>query len=92
MPKQSAFRNIVLITGIGFSVIVPILLMTFLGVWLDGLFSTRFITVIAVIIGISGGVSAAWQLIRKFMPKNEKSEEYDLLSEWKKDGTDGGKE
>ena len=81
------FRYLILVTQVGFSVIVPTVLMTLLGIWLDQKLGTRFLVIIGVVLGIAGGVTAAWHFIRRFMPENDKErEEYDLMAGWKEDG------
>ena len=83
MKKNSAARYLILVTQVGFSVIVPAVLMTLLGIWLDGKLGTRFLVIIGAVLGIAGGVTAAWHFIRRFMPENDKNtEEYDLMAEW----------
>ena len=82
-----SLRYLILVTQVGFSVIVPTVLLTFLGIWLDKKLGTHFLVIIGVVLGIAGGVTAAWHFIRRFMPKNdEHPEEYDLMAEWKEDG------
>ena len=76
-----AFRNLVLVTQIGFSVIVPAVLMTLLGIWLDKKLGTHFLVIIGAVLGIAGGVTAAWHFIRRFIPKNdENKEEYEKMA------------
>jgi hypothetical protein len=61
--------------------------MTFLGIFLDKQLGTHFLVIIGVVLGIAGGVTAAWHFIRRFMPENDKErEEYDLMAGWKEDG------
>ena len=84
MKKNAGpFKYLILVTQIGFSVIVPSVLMTLLGMWLDKKLGTHFLVIIGAVLGIAGGVTAAWHFIRRFMPKNdEQKEEYDLMAEW----------
>ena len=84
MKKNAgAFKYLILVTQIGFSVIVPSVLLTLLGMWLDKKLGTHFLVIIGAVLGIAGGVTAAWHFIRRFMPKNdEQKEEYDLMAEW----------
>ena len=85
--NTSPLRYLILVTQVGLSVIVPTVLMTLLGIWLDKKLGTHFLVIIGVVLGIAGGVTAAWHFIRRFMPENDKTtEEYDLMAEWKEDG------
>lgn len=93
MKKDSAFRYLILVTQVGFSVIVPTVLMTLLGIWLDGKLGTHFLVIAGVVLGIAGGVTAAWHFIRRFMPKNdEQTEEYDLMAGWGGEPSDADRE
>lgn len=88
MKKQSPARYLILITQVGFSVIVPTVLMTLFGIWLDKKLGTHFLVIIGVVLGIAGGVTSAWHFIRRFMPQNdEHPEEYDLMAGWHEEST-----
>ena len=83
MKKTSPARYLILVTQVGFSVIVPAVLMTLLGIWLDKKLGTRFLVIVGAVLGIAGGVTAAWHFIRRFMPENDKDPEtYDLMAGW----------
>ena len=91
--NTSPLRYLILVTQVGLSVIVPTVLMTLLGIWLDKKLGTRFLVIIGVVLGIAGGVTAAWHFIRRFMPENDKErEEYDLMAGWKEDGEQSDEE
>ena len=86
---RSFLKNLVLISQVGISVLVPIALMTALGLFLKERFHANWILIVCILFGISGGMSAAWTLLKKFAPKpedDEKREEYDLMKNWKEDG------
>ena len=90
MNKDRSFlKNLVLISQVGLSVLVPIGLMIALGLFLKDRFQANWILIVCIVLGISGGMSAAWTLLKKFAPKpedDEKREEYDLMKNWKEDG------
>ena len=52
---KDVFRSITLIFQFGINMIVPILLCTFAGIFLDRLFSTSFIVIILFFIGALAG-------------------------------------
>ena len=53
---KSVSRSIVLITQFGINMLVPIGMMTALGIWLDGRFGTSFWTILLFFVGaIAGG-------------------------------------
>ena len=53
--QKEVFRNFSLILQFGISMIVPILICTFAGIFLDRLFSTSFIVIILFFIGALAG-------------------------------------
>lgn len=61
--KQSVFKNFALITQLGISILVPILLCTFFGTWLEKKFSFPFFIPL-VIMGVLAGLRNAWVLVR----------------------------
>lgn len=80
--NKDIFRSLTLILQLGLTVIVPTLLLTFLGVFIDGKFGTYF-TIPLCILGMAGGVTGAWNLIKRGNHlKDEKKEEYDLMAGW----------
>ena len=61
--KQSVFRTFALISQLGISILVPILLCTFLGSWLEK--KTSFpVFIPLIIIGVRAGMRNAWILAR----------------------------
>ncbi len=61
--KQSVYRTFALISQVGISILVPVLLCTFLGTWLEE--KTSFPAFIPlVIIGVLAGCRNAWYLVR----------------------------
>ncbi len=69
-------KNLVLISQIGISMIVPILLCTFIGAWLEKKFPFPF-TIVFIVIGILAGGRSVFALIQKTIqePKEEEDEE-----------------
>lgn len=53
--QREIFRNITLIFQFGINMLVPIFLCTFLGIFLDRLFSTSFIVIILFFLGAVAG-------------------------------------
>lgn len=61
--KQSVFRTFALISQLGISILVPILLCTFLGSWLEKKLSFP-VFIPLIIIGVLAGMRNAWILVR----------------------------
>lgn len=53
--QRDIFRNITLVFQFGINMLVPIFLCTFLGIFLDRLFSTSFIVIIMFFLGAVAG-------------------------------------
>lgn len=81
--NSSQYRNIVLISQIGISIMVPVFLCLALGLWLDKRFGTWF-TVPLLIIGIAAGARNAYVLAMNTVRADErrrKKEQEDHINE-----------
>ena len=67
---KSVFQTLTLISQLGLSVIVPILVCTFLGIFLERKFSIS-ITVPLIILGVLAGARNAYVLAKQAIPKPE---------------------
>jgi len=65
-----------MISQLGISVLLPILLCVLAGVWLDDRFGTS-LTVVFIVLGVLAGVRNAYVMLRKIVTdmKEEQSEE-----------------
>lgn len=94
MNGKSPLRNLILITEVGLSVIIPIVLFIFLGVFLKDRTGLAWLLPVCIAAGILLGLGAGWGLLKRFAPKesdDEPREEYDLMKGWregKKEGTE----
>ena len=61
--KQSVFRTLALISQVGISILVPILLCTFLGAWLEERISFP-VFIPLIIVGVLAGGRNAYYLVR----------------------------
>lgn len=68
--KGSEYRNIVLISQVSISMLVPIFLCVALGVWLDNKFGTWF-TVPLLVLGIAAGARNAYVLLSSVIKREE---------------------
>lgn len=69
--NKNVFRSLTLITQFGINMLVPILLCTFLGIFLDKLFSTSFIVIILFFVGALAGFTNVFRLARNFYTKSD---------------------
>ena len=78
MYKKEILRSLALVSQLGFTVITPVLLCTFLGTWIDKKFNT-VLTLPLIIIGIAAGINAAYRLVKNYLlllKKEEQNLEY----------------
>lgn len=87
-------RAVAMITQIGISVLVPVFLCVYAGVWLDRKFDTGFWTIALMILGILAAFRNIYLLTRSFYAKDKAKEDAELnyLEELKKAGSDRPKE
>ena len=69
--KKNVFRSLAMVTQFGIYMIVPILLCTFLGIFLDRLFSTSFLVIILFFVGALAGFTNIFRLARNIYSKSD---------------------
>ena len=74
--SKNSYRNLTLITQLGISVIVPIFLCLFVGIWLDNRFSTWF-TIPLLILGFLAGGRNAYIMARDSIRMDERKKKKD---------------
>ncbi len=73
--KKSVYTTLALISQIGISMIVPILLCTYVGAWLEEKYAFPF-TIIFIVLGILAGGRNVFVLMRQAIQKaQEESDE-----------------
>ena len=71
---KSVFRTLTMITQFGINMLVPIGMMTVLGIWLDQKFETGWITVVLFFLGAIAGGQNVWRMAKRVFENHEKSE------------------
>jgi uncharacterized membrane protein SirB2 len=71
---KGVFETLALISQLGLSMIVPIVLCTYVGVWLEGKVTFPF-TIIFIILGILAGVRNVYALLKKYLKKESEEED-----------------
>jgi predicted F0F1-ATPase subunit len=60
----SSLESLTLITQLGLTIAIPIVLGAMAGHWLDVKFGTEAIfSIILILLGIAGGIAGAWHLV-----------------------------
>ena len=62
--KKSVYTTLAMISQVGISMVVPILLCTYAGVWLEGKFNFPF-TVIMIVVGVLAGVRNVIAMVKR---------------------------
>ncbi len=62
--KKSVYTTFAMISQVGISMVVPILLCTYAGVWLEKKFSFPF-TVIMIVVGVLAGVRNVVVMVKR---------------------------
>ena len=71
--NREVFEMLTLITQLGISMLVPILMCTLFGVWLGRRLGTNLIPVIGFIIGAAAGMESVYKIVKKYIKtKNDK--------------------
>ncbi len=70
--NKEVAEMLVLILQIGITMLVPILLCTLGGAWLDAKFNMKFLGLLGFVLGSAAGFQNVYRLVRKYL-KDKKS-------------------
>lgn len=75
-PKydRSVYNSLVLITQFGINMLVPICMMSALGIWLDGRYGTSFWTILLFFVGAIAGGQNVYRMAKKVYETEEKAD------------------
>ena len=81
--RQQTMKMLTLVTQFGFSMLAPILLCFFAGLWLDKLFRTNFIMIVLFFVGAIAGFRNVYVLATGSMSKHKfhRNRDEDVLPE-----------
>ncbi|MBR6478141.1 MAG: AtpZ/AtpI family protein [Lachnospiraceae bacterium] len=71
---RSVFKALTMITQFGINMLVPIGMMTALGIWLDRRFETGWITVVLFFVGAIAGGQNVWRMAKRIFADHEAAE------------------
>lgn len=74
--RRELIRCLALVSQLGITMLTPVILCVFIGIWLDKRFSTYF-TLPFLILGILAGARSAYLLAKKAAGKEDEEEEDD---------------
>lgn len=77
MKNNKIAQSLILVTQFGINMIVPILLCTWIGVWLDRRFDMGWAVVLLFFVGAIAGAQNVYRMAKKIMnQKNDRDEKY----------------
>ncbi len=71
---KSVYRSLVLITQFGINMLVPIGMMSALGIWLDRKYHTSFWTILLFCVGAIAGAQSVYRIAKKFYETDDGEE------------------
>lgn len=71
---RKIFDKLIYISQVGLTILVPVVILFFLGLYLDGKFGTKFLSIVGFFIGALGGFSGAYKMIMKAFNGGDGSE------------------
>ncbi|MBQ7776323.1 MAG: AtpZ/AtpI family protein [Lachnospiraceae bacterium] len=74
---KSVFQSLTLISQFGINMLVPIGLMTWLGMYLDERFGTSYLVILLFFVGALAGGRNVYHMARKIYGKKEQQGEHD---------------
>lgn len=78
MREKRVFRAITMITQVSISMMVPIFLCVYFGIWLDQKFHTSFWFLIFMVLGFLSAIRNVYYLTKSFYEKDKKREDEEM--------------
>ena len=75
---RNVYRCLALITQFGISMLVPIFLCSFLGIFLDRKFVTQFWMILLFFVGAAAGVRNIYRMSKTIYVKKSEKDKYDV--------------
>lgn len=72
--KRSVYRSLALVMQFGINMLVPICLMSALGIWLDDTFDTGFWMILLFIVGAIAGGQNVYRMARSIYTKEDQQD------------------
>lgn len=72
--NKAVYRSLVLITQFGINMLVPICMMSALGIWLDKRYDTSFWTILLFFVGAIAGAQNIYRMARQIYESDDGEE------------------
>ncbi len=79
--ERIVYQSLAMITQFGLNMLVPICMMSALGVWLDGKLGTSWITILFFVIGAVAGGQNVYRLARRMCAGEGQDREQGVVDE-----------
>lgn len=79
--NQKVFASLILITQFGINMLVPICIMSAVGIWLDRKFQTPFWTILLFFVGAIAGAQNVYRMAKNVYTSAEKKKQDEVLEE-----------
>lgn len=83
--NRTVYRSLAMVTQFSLNMLVPIGMMSALGVWLDGKLGTSFITIVLFMVGAIAGGQNIYRMAKRMCDEEEQQKEQGAS-----DGSDRG--
>lgn len=74
--RNEIIRALAMVTQLGVSMLAPVVLCAFIGVWLDEKYNWS-VTAVLLILGIMAGARNSWILLKQMQPPESKRRQID---------------
>lgn len=74
---RNVYRSIVMITQFGISMLVPVFLCSFLGIYLDGKLGTQFFMITLFFMGAAAGFRNIYRMAKTIYEEKSERDKYD---------------
>ena len=89
--RRIVMQSLAMVMQFGLNMIVPICIMTALGVWLDRKFGTSWITIVLFVMGAAAGGQNIYRMAKSLYSSEEQDKERGISGENDKDDHKGFK-
>lgn len=80
------FQSLAMVTQFGLNMIVPICMMSALGVWLDGKLGTSWLTILFFVLGAVAGAQNVYRIAKRMYSAENPEGKQEIFDEDDRDG------
>ena len=83
--ERIVFQSLAMITQFGLNMIVPICMMSALGVWLDGKLGTSWLTILFFVLGAVAGAQNVYRIAKRMYSAEDPDRKQEIFDEDSRD-------